>query len=156
MALTFKCRVCGADIIRMFPEPGELARCPGCGAENVVPGDAVKSAAGLAAIRRREVAAEQARRARARAQIPMGRAEWMAVVSFIIGVVVFPMMFFPPLCLYVGIPASLGLWFAVDGLNSRKRGFAIAGLTLLCIFFAVVQIRFFLKLLAQASPVRPC
>jgi hypothetical protein len=152
MALTFKCRVCGADIIRVFPEPGELARCPGCGAENVVPGDAVKSAVGLAAIRRKEVAAERARLARARAQLPMGRAEWMAVVSFIIGVLVFPIMFFPPLRLYVGIPASLGMWFAVDGLNSRKRGFAIAGLALLCIFFAVWQITFFLWLLGRMFP----
>jgi hypothetical protein len=153
MALTFKCRVCGADIIRMFPEPGEIANCPGCGAENVVPGDAVKSAVGLATIRRKEVAAERARRARARAQVPMGRAEWLAVISFIIGVLVFPVMFFPPLSFYVGIPACLGLWFAVDGLNSRKRGFAIAGLTLLCIFFAVWQIMFFLRLFARVYPV---
>lgn len=125
--------------------------CPVCGAENVVPGDAVKSAVGLATLRRKEVAAEKAR-ARARARGPMGRREWLAVISLIIGIVVFPMMFFPPLSLYVGLPASLGLWFAVDGLTSRRRGYAIAGLTLLCIFFAVIQIRFFLGLAAQVFP----
>jgi ribosomal protein S27E len=151
MGLTFQCRVCGADIVRVFPEPGEVVNCLACGARNVVPGDAVKTAAGIATMRRRELA-DEARRARSRARGPMGRGEWLAVISFIIGVVVFPMMFFPPLSLYVGIPASLGLWFAVDGLTSRKRGFAIAGLTLLCVFYAAIQITFFLRLLARAFP----
>jgi uncharacterized membrane protein len=39
MALKFNCDKCGGEIIVKYVKPGEIAKCPGCGAKNVVPAD---------------------------------------------------------------------------------------------------------------------
>jgi predicted RNA-binding Zn-ribbon protein involved in translation (DUF1610 family) len=43
MALKFKCRECGEHIITKFLKVGEVAKCRNCGAENVVPENALRT-----------------------------------------------------------------------------------------------------------------
>ncbi len=43
MALKFKCRECGEYIITKFLKAGEVAKCRNCGAENVVPENALRT-----------------------------------------------------------------------------------------------------------------
>lgn len=42
MALKFKCRQCGEYIITKFLKVGEVAKCQNCGAENMIPGNALE------------------------------------------------------------------------------------------------------------------
>ncbi|MEO0288536.1 MAG: hypothetical protein ABIN00_02760 [candidate division WOR-3 bacterium] len=43
MALKFKCSKCENEIIVKFLKIGEIAKCPYCGKENVVPDDAIET-----------------------------------------------------------------------------------------------------------------
>jgi DNA-directed RNA polymerase subunit RPC12/RpoP len=43
MALEFKCQECGEHIITKFLKAGEVAKCRNCGAENVVPENALET-----------------------------------------------------------------------------------------------------------------
>ncbi|MEO0233875.1 MAG: hypothetical protein ABIN11_02180 [candidate division WOR-3 bacterium] len=43
MALKFKCSKCENEIIVKFLKIGDIARCPYCGKENVVPDDAIQT-----------------------------------------------------------------------------------------------------------------
>lgn len=43
MSLKFDCKDCGRPIITKYLKVGEIAKCPNCGAETVVPGEAIET-----------------------------------------------------------------------------------------------------------------